>query len=190
MKEYKIQDYNWVEKQEQGNEDEVYLKLKKIEKIELENIFISLKDNFEKYNFQKENLEFKLEQNLVQNIIETENSKAIIKKNIINEIQIIKSNENKYKIDHLTILIVGKRNIGKNSLIKYMLKLDDSDLKKVPKKDFRAYQSDSIPYLRLIKYKGIGYGELNDVERIKKKTLEYIKEQTKKTNYNDFIHFI
>ena len=190
MKEYKIQDYNWVEKQEQGNEDEVYLKLKKIEKIELENIFISLKDNFEKYNFQKENLEFKLDQNLVQNIIETENSKAIIKKNIINEIQIIKSNENKYKIDHLTILIVGKRNIGKNSLIKYMLKLDDSDLKKVPKKDFRAYQSDSIPYLRLIKYKGIGYGELNDVERIKKKTLEYIKEQTKKTNYNDFIHCI
>ena len=83
-----------------------------------------------------------------------------------------------------------KRNIGKNSLIKYMLKLDDSDLKKVPKKDFRAYQSDSIPYLRLIKYKGIGYGELNDVERIKKKTLEYIKEQTKKTNYNDFIHCI
>ena len=80
MKEYKIQDYNWVEKQEQGNEDEVYLKLKKIEKIELENIFISLKDNFEKYNFQKENLEFKLDQNLVQNIIETENSKAIIKK--------------------------------------------------------------------------------------------------------------
>jgi hypothetical protein len=34
------------------------------------------------------------------------------------------------------------------SLIKY-------DLKKVSKKDFRSYQNDTIPYLRLIKYKGI-----------------------------------
>ena len=31
---------------------------------------------------------------------------------------------------------------------------------------------------------------MNDVKKIKEQTLEYIKEQRKKTNYNDFIHFI
>ena len=41
-----------------------------------------------------------------------------------------------------------KKKYGKKSLIKY-------DLKKVSKKDFRSYQNDTIPYLRLIKYKGI-----------------------------------
>ena len=42
----------------------------------------------------------------------------------------------------------------------------------------------------MILYLYIRYGELNDVKKIKEQTLEYIKEQRKKTNYNDFINCI
>ena len=46
-----------------------------------------------------------------------------------------------------------------------------------------------MDYLRLIEFKGIGYGD-NNPERIKNKALEYIKEQEKNNDYNNIIHCI
>ena len=58
---------------------------------------------------------------------------------------------NKYKIAHFTIWVVGKRNVGKNDLIKYMLNLTVKELKAIPKNNFRLFQNPKKPYLRLIK---------------------------------------
>ena len=76
------------------------------------------------------NLILNFDTNLISNIIENENTTKVFKNKIIKEIEIIKSDEKKYGIDHLTILLVGKTKVGKKSLIKYMLKLGDSQLKK------------------------------------------------------------
>ena len=109
---------------------------------------------------------------------------------MINEIEKIRLNENKYKIAHFTILVVGKRNVGKNDLIKYMLNLTVKELKAIPKNNFRLFQNPKKPYLRLIKYKGMGYGEQNSAEIITKQTIDYINQQKEKSNYNNFIHCI
>ena len=182
------------ENKEEENDDKIYIELKKYEKGELKKIFLNLKDNYEKNNLQKEKLNLTLDMNLVSSLIEQENTELIMKKKIIKEIEEIKNEKEKYKIDHLTALIVGKRKIDKKSLIKYMLKLDDSKINKVvekcAKKYFPLFESKKVPYLRLIKYRPIGYGENNSVEVIAKETVEYIKKQSQKKDYNNFVHCI
>ena len=174
------------------NTNKTYMQLKKFEKGELTKFFLENIDNFEKKNFQKEELNLNFDTKLLSDIIEKENTKNVFRNKIIKEIGIIKEDQNKYKIDHLTILLVGKRKIDKKSLIKYILKLKDSELKALQskEKDFQAFQSSKIPYLRLIKYKGIGYGLENNAEVIIKQTIDYIKRQNKKGSYNDFVHCI
>ena len=74
-----------------------------------------------------------------------------------------------------------------------MLKLEDFHLKSEKdgkKKDFQAFQNPKIPYLRLVKYKGIGLGKENDVTTITNQTINYIKKQNNKGSYNDFVHCI
>ena len=74
-----------------------------------------------------------------------------------------------------------------------MLELEDIQLnseKGGKKKDFQAFQSPKIPYLRLVKYKGIGLGEKNSVETVTNQTINYIKRQNQKGSYNDFVHCI
>ena len=192
MKEINIQD-DYSENENDKNENKTYKELQIYEKEQLKKIFLENKDKFEKNNFDRKNLIIKFESNLISNIIKKENTKNIFKKKIIDEIGIIKSDENKYKIDHLTILLVGKTRIRKKSLIKYMLKLEDFELKKEKqgkKEDFQVYQSLKVPYLRLVKYKGIGIGKDNYAETIANQTINYIKKQNKKGSYNDFVNCI
>ena len=192
MKENKIQDeFPGNEKEE--NENRTYIELKKYEKEKLKKIFLEKKENFEKNNFNRNNLILNLDINLISNIINNENTINVFQNKIFKEIELIKADEDKYKIDHLTILLVGKRKIGKKSLIKYILQLDDSQLKSEKgkkKKNFQAFQNPKIPYLRLVKYRGIGIGKENKAETITKETIDYISRQNKKGSYNDFVHCI
>ena len=192
IKEIRIQDdFNENEQEENGNK--TYKQLKLYEKQKLKKIFLENKENFEKVNLNKTNLVINFDPNLVSNFIKNENSKSAFKNLIIKEIELIKSDEKKYKIDHLTILIVGKKKVGKKSLIKYMLKLNDSQInskKGAKKEDFQAFQNPEIPHLRLVKYRGIGLGKENDAEKIKNQTINYINKQIKKGGYNDFVHCI
>ena len=50
------------------------------------------------------------------------------KKKIINGILSIKNNDNIYQIKHLKILLVGRKGVGKTTLIKYMLNLDEKNI--------------------------------------------------------------
>ena len=159
----------------------------------LKKLFLEKKENFEKNNFNRNNIILNLDANLISNIINNENTMNVFQNKIFKEIEIIKADEEKYKIDHLTILLVGKRKIGKKSLIKYILQLDDSQLKSEKgrrKKDFQAFQNPKIPYLRLVKYKGIGIGKENKAETITKETIDYISRQNKNKSYNNFVHCI
>ena len=192
MKENKIQD-DFSGNEKEDNENATYIELKKYEKEKLKKIFLEKKENFEKNNFNRNNIILNQDTNLISNIINYENTMNVFQNKIFKEIELIKADEEKYKIDHLTILLVGKRKIGKKSLIQYILQLDDSQLKSEKgkkKKNFQAFQNPKIPYLRLVKYKGIGIGEENKAETITKETVDYISRQNKKGSYNDFVHCI
>ena len=189
MKENEIQD-DFYEKNDEENDDKLYLELKRNEKKELEKIFSNLRINYERDNFQKEKLNLIFDKELVSSFIAQENSKQIIKKKIIKEIEKIESNKEKFEINHLTALVVGKEGIDKKSLIQYMLKLDSLEINNAEKKDFVVFESKKVPYLRLIKYRPIGYGENDSAEVITKETVNYIKEQNKANNYNNFVHCI
>ena len=189
MEENEIQD-DFYEKNDEENDDKLYLELKRDEKKELKKIFDNLKKNYGKNIFQKEKLNLTLDKKLISSFIEIENSKQIIRKKIIKEIEIIENDKEKYKIDHLTTLVVGKGGIDKKSLIKYMLKLDSLEINNSEKKDFVVFESKKVPYLRLIKYRPIGYGDNDSAEVITKETVEYIKKQSKENTYNNFVHCI
>ena len=66
--------------------------------------------------------------NLINKVINNENSSIVYKKKIIDEIISIKNNDNIYQIDHLKILLIGRKGVGKTTLIKYMLNLDEKNI--------------------------------------------------------------
>ena len=149
---------------------------------------------------KKKELNISLDKNLISNIIKNENSINVYKKQIINKIELIKKDDNKYAIDYLTVLLVGRKNVGKTTLIKYMLKLEEQNenIEKkdniiISKEDFVSYKSNKVPHLKLVEFKGIGLDKDNDPEKIGNEALECIQNEIENNinkNYNDFIHCI
>ena len=63
----------------------------------------------------------KIENKIIQQITTNEESINFIKDKIIKEIKVVAENEQKFKINNLNILLVGRHGIGKTSLINYIL---------------------------------------------------------------------
>ena len=96
-------------------------------------------------------------------MIKEENGANIYEEKIKREINNINENENCFKIDNLTIMLVGKRGVGKSTLINQFLKLEGSKKAKTGVGSFQttiitSYENASVPFLRLIDTRGI---ELN-----------------------------
>ena len=190
-----IQNYLSIEKEE--TRDQTFQKLKKFEFIELKKIF---DNNYNKYisDFQKEKIDVSWNKNPIEmeKIIKNENSYNIYKKKIIKEILSIKNNDNSYQIKHLKILLVGRKGVGKTTLIKYMLNLDEKSInnKDYSNKNFVEYENINAPYLKLVEFRGIGLDRNNDPEKIGKEALNYIQDEIRSNNkngdYNDFFHCI
>ena len=130
-----------------------------------------------------------IEQNLISEIIQKENVGNIYSEKIINKIKEFKNDKEMFKIEYLTVLLVGKRKIGKKKLIKYMLQLNNEKPNETYNY-FRKYRSLKVKNLQLIKYKGIGYDNNNNADAIRDNTISFIKEQISKGNYNNFVHCI
>ena len=173
--------------------DEVYSLIKQYEKEELTKEFSILCNNYIQNFLIKEKLDLKLDKYLISGIIGKENCKKIYKNLIVEEINNIKSDKDNsnYKIEYLSILLIGRVKVGKTTLIKYMLNLNDSELENDNDKNiFKVYKNNNLTYLRLIEFKGIGYDENNNPEIIMRKTKKFIEDRNKSKNYNDFIHCI
>ena len=193
MKDLKIQKY--LSGNKEKSSDEMFKELKSFEIKELINYLVS------KYNEYKNTLingalKFDItEKDLIQNIINNENSRSVYKKKIHNEIEYIKSDDKKYKIDHLTILLIGRKGVGKTTLIRYMLGIDENEeLSSVNENaNFISYKSQKVPFLKLIEFRGIGLDKNNDPKIIGNEALKCIQDEIKTNNnkdYNDFIHCI
>ena len=190
-----IQNYLSIEKQE--TKDQTFQKLKEYEFLELKRI---LDNNYNKYisDFHREKIDLSWNKNFIEikEIIENENSYNVYKKKIINGILSIKNNDNIYQIKHLKILLVGRKGVGKTTLIKYMLNLDEKNInnKDYSNMYFTEYENMNVPYLKLVEFRGIGLDRKNDPEEIGQKVLEYIQKEIKNNkkngDYNDFFHCI
>ena len=175
--------------------DSVYNQLKKYEKEKLEEEYKNKLKNFIK---QLDNLKLNIHLNntLINQINENENCKNIFKNQIINKINSIKNKEEHYKIKHLTILVVGRKGIGKTTLINYMLEIKENNEEnnKINQEgDFISYQSENVPHLKLVEFKGISLDAKSNPEIIGRETVKYINdhiEKNKNNDYNDFVHCI
>ena len=81
MEETKIQgDFLEDKLDENSDRDRIYKELKSFEKEELKKVFLKLKDEFKRNNFNENNLNLILNIELVSSIIEEENTRAVLKK--------------------------------------------------------------------------------------------------------------
>ena len=104
--------------------DSVYELIKKEENEELINFFDKIQESF----IQDINNNLNSSENinfypLVSQIISNEDGKNIFKNKIKKHLSEINENEEKFKINYLTILLTGKSGNGKSTLINVLLKL-------------------------------------------------------------------
>ena len=187
-----IQDYLSKEKEE--SKDQSFKNLKEFEFKELKKIF---DENYHNYitNLRRERIIIIRNDVLRENIIKNENSSIVYKKKIIDEILSIKNNDNSYQINYLKILLVGRKGVGKTTLIKYMLNLNEQNINSNYMDDnFILYENMNVPYLKLVEFKGIGLDKNRKPEEIGQKALEFIRNEInnnkKNGDYNDFFHYI
>ena len=171
------------------DKDPIYNQLKIEEKKSLIKIFSDNKANIE--NIILNDNQFYYVQNISQEIIQriplNEDSHNFIKNKILKKIDSIANDDGKYKIDNLTILVIGRKGIGKTTLIKYILELSNNNI--INNNDiFREFTSQKIKFLKLIEIKGIGYSQGATIQNIK----DYIDSliSSNNNNYNNVIHCI
>ena len=189
-----IQDSSSNEKNKLDDSTNDLIKKKEIE--ELLNYYHSIKDSFiqdiSKYLLFR-NLDFL--QNLTSEILSNEAASNIYKQKIINEISKIKENEKSFKINYLTIMLVGKNGVGKSTLINSLLRLKGEKMAKTTTGCFgtietKAYKNREVPYLRLVDTRGIELNENYGPNKIKEKAVEFIENQLKTNDINNFVHCI
>ena len=195
MEEIKIQDY--LSKSKKETKDKIFKELIEYEEKELtesfKNVYMAYKENI----LKKLTLNLEIENQLIQNIIENENSKNVYKRKIMDEIISIKEDNSLYQISYLKILLVGRKKVGKTTLIKYMLNKDNfNDNNNNIIEKFGQYESSQVPYLKLVEYRGFGLDESDSPEIVGNEALKSIQEKinnnngTKNGDYNDFFHCI
>ena len=179
-------------------------KFKEFEKEELKKLFENLIKNYEN-TILKDNY-FNLhtiDERLISNIIENEQSSLIYKKKIVDAISNITEKKEEHQIKQLTILVLGKKLVGKTTLIEYILKLDEKEInnnkenidsKIIHENNFISYKNKKVPYLKLIEFKGISLDINQSPEKIQEEALECIKNKISvpkvKNEYTEYINCI
>ena len=103
--------------------DKNYNRIKKYELDILKNIFFN--NYYNKFipiiYSDDKYLKIKLQNQDLNYFIENDEIQEILKELIIEHIEKIKQNEEMYKIKNLSILIIGRKGVGKTTLIEYIL---------------------------------------------------------------------
>ena len=127
----------------------------------------------------------------IDNIMKNESTDDMIINKISDISKEYERDENKYSIEHLKILLVGRKGIGKTDLVNYILKLEPEENSiKVGKQSFREYTSEEVPFLKLVEFEGIGFDDDSNPEEIGKRICGYINNELKKKKYDEIIHCI
>ena len=134
---------------------------------------------------------------LTKQIISIEGGRDIYDQKIENEINLIKNREDLFKINYLTILIMGTSGTGKSTLVNSLLKLrPGKDGPKVGRgrpitqEVTREFSNKKVPYLRLIDTRGIELSKGFNVKGIETHIKDFIKDQLSRNKIEDFVHCI
>ena len=185
--------------------DPIYNKFLEFEKEELrkkilsdkayKDVILKGKLNFDLNDIGIAGIENINQPNLKEKILKNEESVRVMEYKILDEIKNIKRDNEQHKIKYLTILLIGKKGIGKTTLINYIFGMNreiKEEINIIQNDNFISYTKKNFP-LKIIEFKGIGYDENNNIEQITNKAFNCIKEQiskNKKKNYNEFVHCI
>lgn len=176
------------------DKDLAYNNLKEKEKLIVSQIYYDNRKKVENIILSNDRLNSfpSLNKNIIHEITKNEDSYNYYKAKIIREIESIANDDDKYKINSLNILLVGRKGVGKTTLIKYILDLKEDKVQNKNNTDFKTYSSDKIKYLKLIEVKGIGYDEDSTPEKILQKIKTYIGnlKNSNSQNYNNVINCI
>ena len=176
--------------------DSVNNEIKERENKKLKNVYDSIKNQFLQdisnyLNYQNLN---HLQQ-LSSQILRNENANKIYNQHIIKEISMINENKKLFKINYLTILLVGKSGVGKSTLINSLLKLKGNKKAKTKTGPFvtiktQAYKSVEKPFLRLVDTRGIELNVNWSPKNVKEECIKFIRNQLSTNDINNFVHCI
>ena len=172
------------------SDEKLFNELKKEEQNNLINYFDSHKKCFiiEKINEVYTTKYLYCDKHAIFQILSDQKFTDIILNKINVAIEQLSQDKNYFDIKYLSILVIGKSGVGKTTLIKQMLKLDN--LEKTKNKD-TSFKSYYIPFLQLFDTKGIILDDNYNPSAIIKKILNVIEEQKKEIenyNYNESIN--
>ena len=174
--------------------DSSYNQLRNLEKTELIKYFEQKKNLFSsKIENYFQNYELRNLNDMVRELISLENAKETIKQKIKNHIENINKDELSFKINYLTVMLLGKSGVGKSTLINSFLKLSKENKAKTGTGNFQtikiqSYQSNALPFLRLIDTRGIELNVQYGADAIKEDAENFIQEQLSSNNINNFVH--
>ena len=132
---------------------------------------------------------------LAENIITNEEGEQVYLNEIKNEIRNIEKNRELFKIDYITVMLVGKSGVGKSTLINNLLQLNHSNEAPTGTGNFqtteiKSYTSDAVPFLRLIDTRGIELNVNYGKDEILRHAKEFINKQLEEGNTNNFVQCI
>lgn len=193
LESYQIKDLVFTQNK---SNDQVFIQINAKEKEELIKYLGQKKPSFinEIKNYLASN-DFAIPPKLSLNLILKENGQEILARKINNEINEINNNENAFKINYLTIMVIGKSGVGKSALINSVLKLAkgkgaEEGVGDIVTQKIGEFTSSKIPYLRLIDTRGIETNTQFGPERITQECTNFIKGQYNTGDTNNFVHCI
>ena len=125
----------------------------------------------------------------IKNFLKNEKVGKFILKYLI---KLVELNKNTIKkIEHLNVLLVGPSGVGKSTLINSILGIESkTGFGRPQTQNIESFESDNIPFLRLIDTRGIEKNCSAGVNSTLLNLKKYIKSQIETKDFDKFIHVI
>ena len=153
---------------------------------ECENDFDDRKDFYCLEEIEKIKISDDIEELFIE-LFQSENIKQIFLNIILEKIKLFEYNK---KINCYNIQIIGKTGVGKSTLINALLRNEvaPTSFGKIGTYQTEEYTSDKFPFIKFIDTRGTELNPLNNINKVKENTLNYIEKKLGEKEPNKTIH--